>query len=232
VAAIGCGGSAGPSGPVTPVATYRKNAPGDAWNFNVTLSINGGTLGTYKGTLEEAMANDEYNGAASVRYDRIFHLQLQTGPATLTGSVQLSPDGGLLAEYLNGAYVNVVSDTLSIPSTLAVGVQASGRITLENGMTFDETFSVVDKQRVVTGAGTFDCWVVNENVAASTGTVDTFKLWIAPQTGNYVQFTDTTVNADNSDYTYNANLTSLVTARGSLGTIKPSALPFVLGRGR
>ena len=235
-ALCGCGGSGG--GPVVPVATFSATGPGDTWNYAVNIDF--GVFGKFAGTLTEALTNDTYNGNPSVRFTRTFNLQITSGPAILTSFEEISPAGRLLAESVNGSPVAVTQDTFSTPSTLSQTTSTSGEISLDNGESFSSTYRVVGVARTQTGAGTFACWLVNQNVTHSDTTTDAYTMWIAPETGNYVRVKDTTVNPDGTGYTYIAVLTSHVssgialTRDGSLragirgAVIPPPVLPFVL----
>jgi len=197
---------------VNPATTFRANVPGDSWNYSVSIDFEsyGTDFGTYTGTLNENLANDTYNNQPSVRSSSTFNLQLQYGPATITSYSELATTGGLLAEEENGNLVAVTGDTFSMPSTIGPDTNVSGTVTLAGGETIAESYKVFSKAQISTQAGTFECWLVAENINRSDGSSDTIKLWVAPETGNYVKVVDSTTNSDGETYTYTALLTSMV----------------------
>lgn len=194
---------------VHPATTFRANEPGDTWNYSVSISF--GQFGAYAGTLSNALTSDTYNGAASVRDTQTFNLALNTGPSTITSYSEISPSGVLLADMDNAVLYAVTSDTFSTGSTIGPTTSTSGMITLSNGVTLSETYKVIGAEWVQTAAGSYACWIVSQKVVNSDGTKDDFTIWMAPETGNYVRITDTTVNPDGTGYTYTASLTSIVT---------------------
>jgi hypothetical protein len=203
-----CGG--GGSADVNPATTFRPNVVGDAWNYQVE-TINFGVFGSYGGTLSEAFSSDTFNGGPSIRFTRSFDLSFPSGPTTISSYEELSPAGVLLAEQDGSGLSNVVSNTFNVPTPLSLSTQASGVLTLADGSSYTITYKIVGKTQMITLAGTFACWIVNQTVTHSDGTVDTYTLWIAPETGNYVRITDTTTNTDGTGYQYTASLTSIVT---------------------
>jgi hypothetical protein len=161
--------------------------------------------------MTEAITSDTYNGNPSVRFTRTFVFQLPQGPSTQVAYSEFDPTGKLLAETVNGSLEAVTSNTFDVPSTLTPTTSVTGTITFADGSTFQETYKVVGYQTVSTPAGTFDCWEVNQTDENSNGNMDTYKLWVAPQTGNYVILDDKTVGPNDNDYTYNVTLTGLTT---------------------
>ncbi len=205
---------------MNPATTFRSNVAGDAWNYEVE-TINFGIFGSYHGTLTEALTDDTYGGSKSLRFTETFNLQLQTGPAAITSYEELSPSGALLAELDNGTLTAVKSDTFSVPTPLSLSTDTTGVITLADGTSFAITYKIVGKTQLSTPAGSFSCWVVHESVVHSNGTTDAFTIWVAPETGNYVQVADKTVNPDGTGYQYTASLTSIVTPNAAtVGSIR------------
>jgi hypothetical protein len=176
------------------------------------VAINFGVFGAYKGTMTEALTGDTYNSLPSIRDTQTFYLTLKTGPATLTSYSEISPQGALLATTLSDVLYAVTGDTFSVGSTIGPTTSTTGVITVSTGETLTESYKVVGSESVVTQAGTFACWIVNQKVAYSTGASDDFTMWVAPETGNFVRISDKTIDADGTSYTYTASLTSIVTA--------------------
>ncbi len=212
--ATSCGG--GGVSAVDPVSTYRENLPGDSWQYDVQISF--GKFGSYTGTLDILLETDTYKGAPTIKRTQVFHLALKDGPATITSYSEYGADGKLLAESVNAVLLDVISNTLVVPYPFRIGNRASGVTTLSDGSTINQTYAVVDAQPVNTPAGPFSCWVVDETAHRSDGTSDTYRIWVAPETGNYARITDTTVNPDGSGYTYTASL------KGSI-SVRPDARP-------
>lgn len=218
------GGSSGVA--VRPASTYRANQIGDSWTY--TVSINFGQFGSYPGTLTEALTSDTYNGEASIRDSQTFHLALNTGPATISSYSEISPSGVLLAEMVNAVLYSVTSDTYAEGDLIGPTTSAGGVVTLSNGDTITESFHVEGAEWVQTPAGQYACWVASESVVNSNGTKDSFTLWIAPETGNYVRVVDKTLNPDGTGYTYTAALSSMITAPElRYGTTPRVALPAI-----
>lgn len=224
-----CGGGGSPYA-VQPAATFRSNGPGDSWNYNVSITFTGygANFGTYTGTLTEAMTSDTYDNQDTVRFSQTFNLNLQQGPANISSYSEIGLNGQLLAEVDNGQLVAVTSNTFQPPSTLGPGVSAKGTVTLADGTSLAETYTVVGAEDVVTDAGVFRCWKVDQTVAHSDGTSDAFTAWVAPETGNYVKLSDTTTNPDSTAYTYTVSLTSMVAATSGSIRLSWPGLPLVL----
>jgi len=204
----GCGGGGGSS---STLSTHsRANKAGDSWDYSVDIDF--GIYGQYKGTLSEGLTSDTYEGNPTTRFTRTFNLVLQQGPAVITSEEQIGSNGKLVAETVNGQFVDVVSNTFVPPPAFVKGAQSSGTLTLANGQTFNETYKVVGAASIVTAAGKFNCWLIDEEVDHSDGTTDTSEFWIAPEIGNYVRLVNTTINPDGSGYRYVASMTSNVTA--------------------
>jgi len=220
-----CGGG-GSGASVQPATTFRSNQVGDSWNYSV--SINFGQFGAYRGTLNEGLTADTYNGLASIRDTQTFNLALNTGPSTITSYSEISPQGVLLADMVNAVLYGVTSDTFSIGGSIDSTTSTSGVITLSDGVTITETFKVIGAEVVNTAAGSYACWIVSQKVVNSNGTSDSFVIWMAPQIGNYVRITDTTVNPDGTGYTYTASLTSMVNVAGATARKTGAALPGLL----
>jgi len=204
----GCGGGGGSS--PTPPANGRANKVGDSWEYSVDIDF--GFFGQYQGTLSEDLSSDTYKGNPTTKFTRTFNLNLQQGPAVLSSAQQISSNGKLVAETVNGDFVDVVSNTFVPPPAFVKGAQSSGVLTLANGQTFTETYKVVGASSVVTAAGKFNCWLIDEEVDHSDGITDTSEFWIAPEIGNYVRLVNTTINPDGTGYRYIASMTSNVTA--------------------
>lgn len=204
-----CGG--GGNNPIAhPVSTYRANGVGDSWSYKV--AINFGQFGSDTGTLSSSLTSDTYNGQPTIRDTEDFTIDYSSGPHDTVSYSEISNSGKLLATMVNAVLYDVTSDTFSTGSTLSPTTTASGVITLSNGETLTESFKVVGTAFCNTPAGIFACWVANQTTTNSNGTTDHFTMWIAPETGNYVQIKDTTLNPDGTGYTYTASLTSMVSA--------------------
>jgi len=216
--ACSCGGGGGGGTAVQPATTYRANHPGDEWDY--VVSIDFGKFGKYPGTLSITLANDTYNGSPSIKQTQVFTLQLKTGPSPVTSYEEFSPQGVLLAETIDANLQVVSSNSFSVPSPLALGNAASGKLTFQSGLTINETYKISLATSVNTGTGSYNCWVIDQTAKRSDGVSDTVRLWVAPETGNYVVLKDTTDNGDGTGYTYTAKLTKLVApVRGSLRPI-------------
>ena len=210
VAVTSCGGGGGNTPPAQPVATYRANAVGDSWTYKVAIDF--GQFGSDKGSLSSVLTADTYNGQPSIRDTEDFLIDYSTGPHDTVSYSESSTNGTLLATMVNAVLYGVTNDTFSIGSTLSQTTSASGVITLSNGETLTETFRIVGTAYCTTPAGKFACWVATQSTVDSNGTTDHFTMWIAPETGNYVQLKDTTLNPDGTGYTYTASLTAMVSA--------------------
>ena len=207
--ACSCGGGGGGVGTqINPVATYRANQPGDEWDYAV--AINFGKFGAYKGTLTITLANDTYNGSPSIKQTQVFNLQLKTGPSKITSYEEYSPKGVLLAETIDAKLQVVSSNTLSVLSPLAIGNISSGTLTFQSGLTIDETYKITSAAAIATTIGNYNCWVIDQTAKRSDGVSDTVRMWVAPETGNYVVLKDATDNGDGTGYTYTAKLTTLI----------------------
>ncbi len=214
---IGCGvtlascGGGGGQVEVLPATTYRANGPGDAWDYSVQIDF--GRFGAYSGTLTESFSDDTYNGSPSIKKTSVFNLALKTGPSTITSYAEFSPSGQLLAETVNAVVQVVSSNTLSVPSPLAIGNSASGTLTFNSGLTIAETYKITGAQNVSTPNGVYSCWIINQTAKRSDGVSDKSISWVAPETGNFVMLKDTTDNGDGTGYTYIAKLTSIITPK-------------------
>jgi hypothetical protein len=204
-----CGG--GGNNPIAhPVSTYRANGVGDSWTYKV--AINFGQFGSDTGSLSSVLTADTYNGQPSIRDTEDFTIDYANGPHDTVSYSETSTSGLLLATMVDAVLYNVTSDTFSTGNTLSPTTAATGVITLSNGETLTESFKVVGTAFCTTPAGQFACWVATQSTIDSNGTTDHFTMWIAPETGNYVQIKDTTLNPDGTGYTYTASLTAMASA--------------------
>ncbi|HWD40030.1 MAG TPA: hypothetical protein VG944_14370 [Fimbriimonas sp.] len=204
----GCGGGGGPS--VHPATTYRSNGPGDTWSFSLDFDF--GQFGKGPGTMVESLSTDTYNNAPSIKDAKSFRITLPHQNIAIDEYAELGTDGSLLAELINGTLLALTSSTFRLPPTIDRSTAASGTLTFSGGYSITQQYRVVGAERITVPAGKFDCWVVSEQAQRSDGSSDNYRFWIAPETGHYVQATDTTDNGDGTGYTYTMKMTSMQTA--------------------
>jgi len=204
-----CGGGGG-SLSAPPATSFRANIPGDSWTYNVHIDF--GSLGSFPGSLSVALTNDTYQGVPTVRSTQTFVIDTNNGPSSVVSYAEIGLDGQLLAETQNGILLAVTSNTFSIPGTIGPNTSSSGVTTFSDNETITQTFNVVGTDQISTPSGSYSCWVATQKAVQSTGTTDAFRIWEAPETGNYVRLTDTTTSTNSAGYTYTASLASTVTA--------------------
>ncbi len=203
-----CGGGGGvPATPVVPTSTYRSNQVGDSWTY--ALSINLGKLGSGKGTLRHGLSTDTFNGQPAIRDSNSLQVLLKSGLTTSSGYSVISMQGALVATTVNGTLYQVTGNTFNTGSSIDGSTNSSGVITLSNGQTLTETYKVVGTELCTTPSGTYKTWVVKQTALDSTGILDEFTLWIAPETGSYVKIRDVTTTLIGPAYSYTATLTSM-----------------------